>query len=264
MSLRVRHSRGDICDATAGGCLLGARFQLLPRHTLAGHDTRPRTPASNDPCTGNGCPVQDSRPRDCDGQLFRVPLDRPGIGFAERRHCAQRAGSALRGLPRSGKRAPRCRDAKQDRGVQATDPQPQASNGAEVERILWDVSPLPDADQTVVLTDPWNVRHQPPYLGMSQCFQKSGGALSCLTCHDPHERHRRDDPAYYRQKCVGCHNGGTHPPKAVCQEQRPSDCVGCHMPRVAVPRRSGKESHLRFSNHWIGVYGGDTKLQPSK
>ena len=119
-------------------------------------------------------------------------------------------------------------------------------------------------DKTVVLSDPWNVRHQPPYLGMSQCFQKSSGAVSCLTCHDPHERHRRNEPAYYRQKCVGCHSGGTHPPKAVCVEQRPSDCVSCHMPRVTVPRRSGKESHLRFSNHWIGVYGGESKLQPSR
>ena len=107
-------------------------------------------------------------------------------------------------------------------------------------------------------TDPWNVRHQPPYLEQSRCFQQSAGALSCLTCHAPHEPLRRNDPAYYRDKCVTCHaRDGSHPPAPGCLADARPDCTGCHMPSVAA------DPHLKFRNHWIGVYRGSTKLMPS-
>lgn len=105
---------------------------------------------------------------------------------------------------------------------------------------------------------PWNVRHQPPYFSQSACFQKSGGALSCLTCHDPHEPLRKHDPAYYDQKCLSCHKAGAaRLPKEVCQTRQPADCADCHMPRVA------PQPPLRFNNHWIGIYRGGAKLKPS-
>jgi hypothetical protein len=85
----------------------------------------------------------------------------------------------------------------------------------------------------------WNVRHQPPYLARSACFRT--GALSCLTCHEPHERGRRNDAAYYRQRCQTCHAGQAH-------VQAKTDCVACHMPSVAASPR------LTFHNHWIGIY----------
>ena len=44
----------------------------------------------------------------------------------------------------------------------------------------------------------WNVRHQPPYLERSACFQSSSGRLSCLTCHDPHQPLRKNDPPFTR------------------------------------------------------------------
>lgn len=103
---------------------------------------------------------------------------------------------------------------------------------------------------------PWNVRHQPPYLARSACFRKSNGGLSCLTCHDPHERVRRDDAAYYSRKCATCHHAGTHPPQPVCKAQEAPDCTSCHMPVVAA------SSHLRFKNHWIGVYHGAGSRSP--
>jgi hypothetical protein len=104
----------------------------------------------------------------------------------------------------------------------------------------------------------WNVRHQPVYFSQSDCFKKSNGVLTCLTCHDPHQPLRKDDPAYYNQKCLTCHRAGSNPPREVCSTRQPSDCADCHMPRVA------PQPPLRFNNHWIGVYQTGAKLRPSR
>lgn len=95
---------------------------------------------------------------------------------------------------------------------------------------------------------PWSVRHQPPYLARSQCFQASGGKLSCLTCHDPHDPVRRNDAAYYRARCMSCHREGGQAPKPVCLAEQPPNCIRCHMPAVSA------SPHLQFVNHWIGIY----------
>jgi hypothetical protein len=105
---------------------------------------------------------------------------------------------------------------------------------------------------------PWSVRHQPPYLARSRCFQESGGKLSCLTCHDPHDPVRRQDAAYYRARCVSCHRAGDHAPKKICLKEQPPNCVRCHMPAV----QAGP--HLRFANHWIGIYDGPSPMPVRK
>jgi hypothetical protein len=102
----------------------------------------------------------------------------------------------------------------------------------------------------------WNVRHQPLYLAESACFNRSDGALSCLSCHHPHEAARNFDAAFYNAKCAGCHQEGRRPPSDACRVSQPSNCIGCHMPRVS------PQPFLRFTNHWIGVYGDGAKLQP--
>lgn len=85
---------------------------------------------------------------------------------------------------------------------------------------------------------PWSIRHQPPYLARSRCFQKSG-RLFCLTCHDPHDAVKRQDAAYYRARCLSCHSAA---------HQRTADCTKCHMPAVRA------SLHLSFRNHQIGIY----------
>jgi hypothetical protein len=94
-------------------------------------------------------------------------------------------------------------------------------------------------------------RFQPVGILKSRCFRESGGALSCVTCHDPHTR-ASTDRASYLEVCLSCH-AGTGPadrPDArgnPCPTAPRGDCVECHMPRVDVGR------HVLFTDHWIRV-----------
>jgi Cytochrome c554 and c-prime len=117
---------------------------------------------------------------------------------------------------------------------------------------------------TVDWNNAWNVRHQPMYLNESACFRKSRGALSCLTCHDPHEPADRKPDSFYNSRCSACHStsltassaAAAARPKPICLQQTPANCIDCHMPRVS------PQTSLRFTNHWIGIYGSGAKLKP--
>ncbi len=99
----------------------------------------------------------------------------------------------------------------------------------------------------------WNVRHQPSYLHRAACFRNSGGALSCLTCHNPHEPLRKTAAAY-DARCGSCHRNVTH--KTALGSRA---CVDCHMPQVTATQG------LHFTNHWIGIYEQQgSKLAPSR
>ena len=90
------------------------------------------------------------------------------------------------------------------------------------------------------------------YLSMrlSKCYLRSGGRLSCISCHDPHAQpSQQEAPAYFRQKCLACH---TEKSCAVPQSLRlhkmpPDDCSGCHMPKRDVT----VISHSVLTNHRI-------------
>jgi hypothetical protein len=134
---------------------------------------------------------------------------------------------------------------------------PKALSAGELNRLCGTCHRFPNGDpRTIDWTDPWNARHQPPYFQQSQCFLKSGGALSCLTCHNPHEGLRRNDAGYYSRICASCHGRNALSPKEICKKQEFPDCTRCHMPAVEVT------SHLRFKNHWIGVYLNGATLKP--
>ena len=104
----------------------------------------------------------------------------------------------------------------------------------------------------------WNVRHQPIYLSQSKCFTESSGKLSCLTCHDPHTSLNKNNPAFYRERCLSCHGGESayRRPAHVCVKEAGSDCAACHMPGVS------PQPALRFTNHWIGVFQPERPLRP--
>ena len=80
-------------------------------------------------------------------------------------------------------------------------------------------------------------------LRQSACFQKSAGAMTCLDCHNPHDRPETEArPAHYRERCQSCHaavNLDGHP--------QSGDCVACHMPL----RRTEDVVHVAMTDHRI-------------
>jgi tetratricopeptide (TPR) repeat protein len=86
-------------------------------------------------------------------------------------------------------------------------------------------------------------------LRKSRCFLESKGALTCLSCHDPHRKLPAGEEAtsYYSGQCRHCHEPvisslvaqGNHPDAA--------DCVSCHMPK----RRTEDVVHALITDHFI-------------
>ena len=110
-----------------------------------------------------------------------------------------------------------------------------------------------ELDDDTDWSNAWNVRHQPSYLHRAACFRNSNGALSCLTCHDPHQPLKTAASAY-DARCTSCHPKAAHTTPIAARS-----CVGCHMPQVAT------SANLRFTNHWIGIYDPHRRnLVPSK
>lgn len=133
---------------------------------------------------------------------------------------------------------------------------PRRFTAAELNRFCGSCHRMPPAaGADTDWTNPWNARHQPPYLAQSACFLKSNGALSCLTCHPPHAPMSRV-AADYDRRCAGCHAKPEHRTLQRTPVANRS-CVSCHMPAVE------PQANLRFANHWIGIYAPQKPLQPS-
>lgn len=128
----------------------------------------------------------------------------------------------------------------------------------------------------------FEINHHPYRLRQSTCYTASpAGALSCLTCHDPHRKVPVAERAvHYRAACQSCHevdacarpNGpmqstspasstgsnGTPPqPRAGADDQ--SNCVSCHMS----PRRPEDVIQTVMTDHLIRRRpGGHDLLAP--
>lgn len=89
--------------------------------------------------------------------------------------------------------------------------------------------------------NPELARFQPIGLMASACYTQSRGALSCVTCHDPHGR-ASTERASYVSACLKCHQTA---PQVACPVSPGGDCIDCHMPKVD----SGQ--HVLFTDHWI-------------
>jgi len=96
-----------------------------------------------------------------------------------------------------------------------------------------------------------NIRFQPYRIFNSQ-GHIGDARISCLACHDPHDKldHKTID---YDSKCLACHLADAKEAKTR-RRQAPAcpvskqQCVTCHMPGIDVP-----EMHSKFTDHWIRI-----------
>src|ERR1700722_11875447 len=66
----------------------------------------------------------------------------------------------------------------------------------------------------------------------SRCFLQSKGALTCLTCHNPHQAPRGEEATlHYAAACRQCHSGAFNSLVAAAKHTAAPDCVSCHMPK---------------------------------
>jgi hypothetical protein len=102
-----------------------------------------------------------------------------------------------------------------------------------------------------------DVRFQPYRLTNSRCFDGTDPRISCVACHDPHQKLVRGSPEHYDPKCLACHSplepavatsadaNQTH--GKICPVAK-ANCVSCHMPKVSLPN-----GLMQFSDHEIRV-----------
>jgi predicted CXXCH cytochrome family protein len=81
-------------------------------------------------------------------------------------------------------------------------------------------------------------------LALSVCKRKSGDAMSCTSCHDPHSSPSAEERvAYYRGRCLACHGEAF----AAKHHADQPDCTSCHMPRT----NSADVAHTQATDHRI-------------
>lgn len=92
--------------------------------------------------------------------------------------------------------------------------------------------------------DGFRALSQTEALARSLCKRKTGDAMSCTSCHDPHSS---PSPAtrvtYYRDKCLACHRGDF----AMKHHAKTPDCTQCHMPQTS----TADIAHTQATDHSI-------------
>jgi tetratricopeptide (TPR) repeat protein len=80
-------------------------------------------------------------------------------------------------------------------------------------------------------------------LRKSACFLKSNAAVTCTTCHDPHQT----QPANYSAVCRQCHAAAVDAAISTGHHPAATECVSCHMQK----RRTEDVVHAVMTDHWI-------------
>lgn len=99
-------------------------------------------------------------------------------------------------------------------------------------------------------TDDHRSVSQVEQMRVSRCFQKSGGGMACISCHDPHRVPEQDArTSYYRNRCLTCHteHSCSLPPTIRREKSKEDSCIQCHMPRFG----SSNIAHTAVTDHRI-------------
>lgn len=85
-------------------------------------------------------------------------------------------------------------------------------------------------------------------LAQSACKRASRERMWCGTCHDPHFVPRpAERAAWFRQKCLGCHESAACRESQAVRRKSEDDCVACHMPASRVT----DAEHVVYTDHSI-------------
>jgi hypothetical protein len=96
-----------------------------------------------------------------------------------------------------------------------------------------------------------NLRYQ-PYRIFNSRGHTGDARISCIACHDPHDK-LAEDAAFYDSKCLACHltsrdQTKTAARKAAACPVSKERCTTCHMPKIDLPG-----GHAKFTDHWIRI-----------
>jgi len=95
-------------------------------------------------------------------------------------------------------------------------------------------------------------------LKRSACFIQSKGAMTCITCHNPHQVQQKN----YNDACQKCHTSKSTVCKASEQIQKSKnfDCSGCHLPKSG----TSDIPHVSFTDHYIRKPLSETQKKRQK
>lgn len=114
----------------------------------------------------------------------------------------------------------------------------------------------------------FEINHHPYRLEQSACFRESEpGALTCMTCHDPHRKVTEERRLrHFRDACLSCHQVDACSLDAMRDAAglaaaglgsvADDDCAACHMPR----RRTQDVVHVVMTDHLIQRRPGGPEL----
>jgi len=117
-------------------------------------------------------------------------------------------------------------------------------------------TPLDDTLSIIIIPpmreSPPQADHLEHYYSMtlSKCYRSSQGAMSCISCHDPHvEPSREVAPHFFAEKCMKCHTDKSCRAASETRQHTdpPDNCIGCHMPK----RDVRVIQHSSITNHRI-------------
>jgi hypothetical protein len=132
-------------------------------------------------------------------------------------------------------------------------------SGTQVNELCGQCHRAPQAVNTQTKQANMTNRFQPYGLMISRCFKESGGKVSCVTCHNPHDNASTDLKSY-EAACLKCHAspGSEHialkdaVAAKACPVSPKSGCIPCHMPSRKV--FSDTSLPTRMADHKIAVH----------
>ena len=113
-------------------------------------------------------------------------------------------------------------------------------------------------DPQLAKSERFEINHHAYRLRQSACFQASAGELTCISCHNPHQKISQEDRGeHYGKVCLSCHKE-----HIVEDNLNPADCTFCHMPK----RRTQDVVEVVMTDHKIQKHASDKtqRLAPLK